>query len=66
MKKAIVYDFDKTIYSKETSTRFMKYFLLKKPQYIPKFLLNLLMSIFFINNLEKVKNIFSQLSRILI
>lgn len=58
MKKAIVYDFDKTIYSKETSTRFMKYFLLKKPQYIPKFLLNLLMSIFFINNLEKVKNIF--------
>ena len=31
--KAIVYDFDKTVYSKETSVEFMKFYISKHPKY---------------------------------
>ncbi len=58
MKKAIIYDFDKTIYSKETSISFMKYFLSTHPKYIPIFLINCIKMLFNLNNLKKVKNIF--------
>lgn len=58
MIKAIIYDFDKTIYSKETSIEFIKFFLKKYPKYIPKFLLNLCKIIPNIHNLKKTKNIF--------
>lgn len=58
MKKAIIYDFDKTIYSKETSLSFMKYFLLTHPNYIPTFLINCIKILFNLNDLTKVKNIF--------
>lgn len=58
MKNVIVYDFDKTIYSKETSIQFMKFYLKKHPKYIARFLINLIKILFNIKNLEKVKNIF--------
>lgn len=58
MKKAIIYDFDKTIYSKETSMAFMFFFLKRHRSLIPKFILNLTMILFNIKDLKKVKNIF--------
>lgn len=58
MKKAIIYDFDKTIYSKETSMAFMFFFLKRHRSLIPKFILNLTIILFNIKNLKKVKNIF--------
>lgn len=58
MKKAIIYDFDKTIYSKETSMAFMFFFLKRHRFLIPKFILNLTIILFNIKDLKKVKNIF--------
>lgn len=58
MKKAIIYDFDKTIYSKETSMAFMFFFLKRHRYLIPKFILNLTIILFNIKDLKKVKNIF--------
>lgn len=58
MKKAIIYDFDKTIYSKETSMAFMFFFLKRHRSFIPKFILNLTIILFNIKDLKKVKNIF--------
>ncbi|WP_288891942.1 HAD family hydrolase [uncultured Sneathia sp.] len=58
MKKAIIYDFDKTIYSKETSMAFMFFFLKRHRSLIPKFILNLTIILFNIKDLKKVKNIF--------
>lgn len=58
MKKAIIYDFDKTIYSKETSMAFMFFFLKCHRSLIPKFILNLTIILFNIRDLKKVKNIF--------
>lgn len=58
MKKAIIYDFDKTIYSKETSMAFMFFFLKCHRSLIPKFILNLTIILFNIKDLKKVKNIF--------
>lgn len=58
MKKAIIYDFDKTIYSKETSMAFMFFFLKRHRYLIPKFILNLTLILFNIKDLKKVKNIF--------
>lgn len=58
MKKAIIYDFDKTIYSKETSMAFMFFFLKRHRSLIPKFILNLTLILFNIKDLKKVKNIF--------
>lgn len=58
MKKAIIYDFDKTIYSKETSMAFMFFFLKRHRSLIPKFILNLAIILFNIKDLKKVKNIF--------
>lgn len=58
MRKAIIYDFDKTIYSRETSLAFMKYFLINNPKYIPLFLINCFKILFCLNDLKKVKNIF--------
>ena len=58
MKKAIIYDFDKTIYSKETSMAFMSFFLKRHRYLIPKFILNLTIILFNIKDLKKVKNIF--------
>lgn len=58
VKKAIIYDFDKTIYSKETSITFMKYFLKKHPYLIFPFFINLIKILFNLFNLSKVKNIF--------
>lgn len=56
--KAIVYDFDKTVYSKETSVEFMKFYISKHPKYILKFIFNLIKILFNIKDLSKVKNIF--------
>lgn len=56
--KAIVYDFDKTVYSKETSVEFMKFYISKHPKYILKFIFNLIKILFNIKDLTKVKNIF--------
>ena len=58
MKKAIIYDFDKTIYSKETGMAFMFFFLKRHRYLIPKFILNLTIILFNIKDLKKVKNIF--------
>lgn len=58
MKKAIIYDFDKTIYSKETSIQFMLYYISKKPFKIFKLTKNLIKILFNLKNLENTKNIF--------
>lgn len=58
MKKIIVYDFDKTIYSGETSTDFMLFFLKRNPKYIIR-LCNVLYSLFYYKkDLKKSKEIF--------
>lgn len=58
MKKIIVYDFDKTIYSGETSTDFMLFFLKRNPRYIIR-LCNVLYSLFYYKkDLKKSKEIF--------
>lgn len=58
MKKAIIYDFDKTIYNGETSIDFMIFFLKKKPILIFKFLFFSFLILFNLNSLTKTKNLF--------
>ena len=58
MKKAIIYDFDKTVYNGETSINFILFFLSKHPHLILKFIFNLFLILFNIASLEKTKNIF--------
>ncbi|WP_067140137.1 HAD-IB family phosphatase [Oceanivirga salmonicida] len=60
MKKAIIYDFDKTIYSKETSIYFMLFYIKKHPERILKVLKFLIKFIFSFKNseLKNIKNAF--------
>lgn len=53
--KLIVYDFDKTIYSKETTVEFTKYILKKEKKYIFKFFIAFIKSIFYFKNLKLAK-----------
>lgn len=58
MKKIIVYDFDKTIYSGETSIDFIRFFLKRNKKYLFR-LIYILPSIFFYKiNLKKSKEYF--------
>ena len=58
MKKAIIYDFDKTVYNGETSINFILFFLSKHPGLFFIFVFNLILILFNINSLEKTKSIF--------
>ncbi len=60
MKKAIIYDFDKTIYSKETSIYFMLFYIKKYPKRIFKVIKFLSKFIFSFKNsdLKNIKNDF--------
>ncbi len=65
MKKAIIYDFDKTIYSKETSIYFMLFYIKKYPKRIFKLLKFLFVLLF---NFKKVdlKNIKNEFFKFII
>lgn len=54
----VVYDFDKTIYSGETSTDFMVFFLKRNPKYIFRLYLLIPSIIYFKFNLKKSKEFF--------
>lgn len=58
MKKLIIYDFDKTIYNGETNIDFTKFVFKNYKKYRLKILKYSILSLFYIKNLKKSKEIF--------
>lgn len=58
MKKLVIYDFDKTIYNGETNIDFTKYVFKNYKKYRFKIIKSSIISLFFITNLKKSKEIF--------